>query len=244
MALRFDVIDMGIGIAPDDQERLFRAFAQADSSTTRKFGGTGLGLAICRQLVELMGGTLGLISAPGEGLDVLVRAVACAAPRASNRTQPPDEPRSLAGRRALVVDDNATNRRILRQQLLSWGVERRRGRRRLPGARAARPPPPKPARRFDLGVIDLNMPGMDGIELAQHAEGGPGDRGDHAVPAQLLRRTARRGRVASAGLRRQPDQAGPLVGAVRLPDHQPQRRSQPPPAATRTGDRANPRPWR
>ena len=124
MALRFDVIDMGIGIAEEDQKRLFRAFAQADSSTTRKFGGTGLGLAICRQLVELMGGPARPGQCPGRGLDLLVRAVVAAAPRAAAvRRRPRATRRASAGKRALVVDDNATNRMILRQQLLAWGVE-------------------------------------------------------------------------------------------------------------------------
>jgi PAS domain S-box-containing protein len=163
-ALRFDVIDMGIGIAASDQERLFRAFAQADSSTTRRFGGTGLGLAICRQLVELMGGKLGLVSAPGEGSTFWFELSL----RRSEQAQlaaPAVDLRSLDGLRALVIDDNATNRMILRQQLLSWGVtavEATDGYEGLQLAAAAA----ATGQGFDIGVIDLNMPGMDGLELA------------------------------------------------------------------------------
>lgn len=170
VALRFEVIDDGIGVAPVDQERLFGAFSQADSSTTRRFGGTGLGLAISRQLVDLMGGKLGLVSAPGEGstfwFELSLR-------RAQTEitvlgSAPPD----LAGRKALIVDDNATNRKIVRQQLLSWGVEPVEA---CDGyeatglaAEAAESGSP-----FDLGVIDLNMPGMDGVELAEILKGDP-----------------------------------------------------------------------
>ena len=220
VALHFEVSDTGIGIAAEDQERLFSAFAQADSSTTRKFGGTGLGLAISRQLVELMGGRLGLRSAPGEGstfwFEMSLRR---------GDDVPTDErsadPRTLSGQRALVVDDNATNRRILRQQLLSWGVEAVEavdGYQALELALTAA----QDGRSFDLGVVDLNMPGMDGIELARTLKADPGDGADHALPAELLRPSPRGSRIASHGLRRQPHEAGPLVGALRLPDHQPQ----------------------
>ena len=165
VALHFDVIDTGIGIAEKDQERLFSAFAQADSSTTRRFGGTGLGLTISRQLVELMGGRLGLESAPGEGSTFWFELSLKRGDEVS-----PDagvgDPRTLSGQRALVVDDNATNRRILRQQLLSWGVEAVEaadGYQALELALTAA----QDGRSFDLGVVDLNMPGMDGIELAR-----------------------------------------------------------------------------
>ena len=169
IALRFEVADTGIGIAPEDQERLFTAFAQADSSTTRRFGGTGLGLTISRQLVQLMGGRLGLRSTPGEGstfwFELSLRRTADApSPGRGGDT------RTLSGQRALVVDDNATNRRILRQQLLSWGVETVEavdGFQGLELALAAA----QDDRAFDLGVIDLNMPGMDGIELARTLKG-------------------------------------------------------------------------
>jgi signal transduction histidine kinase/CheY-like chemotaxis protein/HPt (histidine-containing phosphotransfer) domain-containing protein len=171
VALRFDVVDMGIGIAEEDQKRLFRAFAQADSSTTRKFGGTGLGLAICRQLVGLMGGQLGLVSAPGEGSTFwfelsLGRPEPVGTPAEGEaRAQAHGDPQSLAGKRALVVDDNATNRRILSQQLRAWGiesVEAEDGYQAMGHAAAAA----QNGKAFDIGVIDLNMPDMDGIELA------------------------------------------------------------------------------
>jgi two-component system, sensor histidine kinase and response regulator len=165
VALRFDVSDTGLGIAPEDQERLFRAFTQADSSTTRKYGGTGLGLTICRQLVELMGGRLGLESTPGDGstfwFELSMRRTHDApAPGTGSDTK------TLSGQRALIVDDNATNRRILRQQLRSWGVEAVEavdGFEALELAGTA----VQDGRPFDLGVIDLNMPGMDGMELAR-----------------------------------------------------------------------------
>ncbi len=170
VALHFDVSDTGIGIAEEDQERLFSAFAQADSSTTRRFGGTGLGLAISRQLVELMGGRLGLRSAPGEGstfwFELSLRRGDDIATDGSS------DPRTLSGQRALVVDDNATNRRILRQQLLSWGVEAVEaadGYQALELALTAA----QDGRSFDLGVVDLNMPGMDGIELARTLKADP-----------------------------------------------------------------------
>jgi PAS domain S-box-containing protein len=164
VALRFEVIDMGIGIALADQERLFHAFAQADSSTTRQFGGTGLGLAICRQLVELMGGKLGLISAPGEGSTFWFELSLCRAETVALGDADAN-PRDLVGRLTLIVDDNATNRKILRQQLRSWGVgsveaaDGFEAIRLAVGAADA-------GEGFDLAVIDLNMPGMDGMELA------------------------------------------------------------------------------
>jgi PAS domain S-box-containing protein len=171
VALRFEVIDQGIGIAQSDQERLFSAFAQADTSTTRKYGGTGLGLAISRQLVELMGGRLGLISAPGEGSTFWFelsfrRAESLASPELSANSE------ILEGRRALIVDDNATNRVILLKQFMSWGVEAVEsdgGLQALELAAAAA----EAGQAFDIGVIDLNMPDMDGIEVAAALKADP-----------------------------------------------------------------------
>jgi CheY-like chemotaxis protein len=162
--LRFEVQDSGIGIAAADQERLFVPFSQADASTTRRFGGTGLGLAISKQLVGLLGGELGLISAPNEGstfwfeLSLDRSDMPTVAPA-------PDQVHSLIGRKALIVDDNATNRLILRQQLRSWGiqtVEAEDGFQAIEFAASAA----HEGEPFELAVLDLNMPGMDGLDLA------------------------------------------------------------------------------
>ena len=171
VALRFEVVDTGIGIAPEEQERLFSAFAQADSSTTRRFGGTGLGLTISRQLIELMDGKLGMTSTPGEGSTFWFELSLRRSEEVA-KAEPGADPRTLSGQRALVVDDNATNRRILRQQLVSWGVEAIEavdGFQALEIAGTA----VQEGRGFDLGVVDLNMPGMDGLELARAMKADP-----------------------------------------------------------------------
>ena len=117
--MRVSVRDTGIGISDEARTRLFTPFAQADGSTTRRFGGTGLGLAISRHLVELMGGEIGVDSTRRRGLDVLVHAAARAGAEPAARCRYPGE---LAGRRVLVVDDNATNAEILEHHALAGGM--------------------------------------------------------------------------------------------------------------------------
>jgi two-component system, sensor histidine kinase and response regulator len=161
--LRFEVIDTGIGISPEAQSHVFNAFSQADSFTTRKYGGTGLGLAICRQLAALMGGEIGVHSEVNRGstfwFEVRLEPVADASPSLTRL------PRlNLVGMRALIVDDNASNREILQQHLQSWGAEVTAVQ---TGAAALAALNADEVARFDLALVDDQMPGTDGIQLAK-----------------------------------------------------------------------------
>ena len=159
---RFEVRDSGIGVSEEAQARLFCAFVQADSSTTRRFGGSGLGLAIAKRLVEMMHGQIGMHSEAGRGTlfwfelpllkqDPDARSVVNMAER-------------LNGLRVLVVDDNATNREILAHQLEGWAMQYTGA---ADGQQALQELQQTATRPFDLAILDLHMPGMDGFELAR-----------------------------------------------------------------------------
>ncbi len=165
--LRIDVRDTGIGIPASAMDRLFQSFSQVDASIARRYGGTGLGLAISRRLAELMGGSLTAESSgvPGEGSTFhLVARMPVGAADAVTSTRGPRIQADLGGRRVLVVDDNATNRRILVAQTARWGM--------LPRETGS----PREAlgwltggEQFEIILSDLLMPGMDGLELATRA---------------------------------------------------------------------------
>ncbi|MBP7564574.1 MAG: response regulator [Burkholderiaceae bacterium] len=159
--IEFRVTDTGIGIAPDRAAALFEAFTQADASTTRKYGGTGLGLAICKRLAELMGGQVGVESTPGVGSTfwfTIAAPVAHIPPAVT-----PAQTDVVNGKRALVVDDHATNVRILTRQLQLWGMQ-------VTGVESAahalawldaQDAPPH------VIVTDMHMPDMDGVSFAR-----------------------------------------------------------------------------
>lgn len=169
--LRFAVQDTGIGIATERLNAIFEAFAQADSSTTRRYGGTGLGLAITSRLVALMGGEVHASSTLGEGATF---SFAIDLPVGNTDRYSQGVETTLTGRRVLVADDNETNRSILQNQLHAWGLEVdvvANGYDALDHARqAARNNVP-----FDYLLLDFKMPGIDGLKLAEeiHAEFGP-----------------------------------------------------------------------
>ncbi len=169
LRFRIEVQDTGIGIPPEHQTHLFQRFSQADSSTTRRFGGTGLGLAICRRLVEMMGGEIGVVSAPGEG-SIFWFSVPLAA--ATSPEPPPPAPVGLENRRVLVVDDNPTNRKVLDHTFRRWHLQHSSvdsaaaALRELAQAATDRQP-------YELVVLDHQMPDTDGLDLARRIRANP-----------------------------------------------------------------------
>jgi signal transduction histidine kinase/DNA-binding response OmpR family regulator len=164
VALEFSVRDTGIGIPADRMGRLFHSFSQADSSTSRKYGGTGLGLAISKRLTSLMGGNMWAESSgmPGEGsaFHFTIQTETVAMPERSRRDLHGIQP-ALNEKRVLIVDDNATNRRILTLQLQAWGMQARDSETPAEALKWIKRGDP-----FDLAILDMHMPGMDGVALA------------------------------------------------------------------------------
>ncbi len=160
--VRFEVADSGIGIAAEHLPRLFQAFEQADSSTTRRFGGTGLGLAITRRLAQLMGGDAGVESTLGVGSTFWLTARLGQVSADRERHLIP----SLQGKRALVIDDNLIPRMAHTQMLRMTGLESEAadsGETALEIIRAA----DAGEHPFDLVLVDLLMPDMGGFEVIE-----------------------------------------------------------------------------
>ena len=163
ITLKFSVHDTGIGMTAEQAAKLFQPFAQADSSTTRKYGGTGLGLTISKRLAEMMGGEIWVESEPGRGSTFSFTAnFGLGKEKAKKRFKPSPELRRM---KVLVVDDNATSRDIFREMLESFSFEVTlaasgpEGLSELEKASESQP--------FELVIMDWQMPGMDGIEASR-----------------------------------------------------------------------------
>ncbi len=168
--LRVEVRDTGIGISSEARARLFGAFEQADGSTTRRFGGTGLGLAISKKLVGMMGGEIGVDSTPGMGSTFWFSIpIVDAGPEAPSQPAPVEQ---LRGQRVLIVDDNATNRRVLELQCAGWGLRSTLATGALEALELLRSAQ-RAGERFELVLVDQAMPDVDGLEFAQKLRAEP-----------------------------------------------------------------------
>jgi two-component system, sensor histidine kinase and response regulator len=169
VSVRISVTDTGIGIPPDKKDLLFQGFSQLDASHSRRFGGTGLGLAISKQLVEMMGGEIGAISGTGTGSTFWFSVTLEKRRDTVTSLQIPSDFRHV---RVLAVDDNTTNREILDEQLAGFGITHELvpdGEHALAALRKAA----GAKDTFALAIIDLQMPNMDGEQLAQTIRSDP-----------------------------------------------------------------------
>ncbi len=166
--LTFAVRDTGIGLSEEGMSRLFQSFSQADSSTTRKYGGTGLGLAISKKLAEMMGGTMWAVSngvGTGSTFIFTVKAEVANLPPTQKRAYTGIQP-ELQNKRVLIVDDNATNRYILNMQTSKWGMAPRDTESPVTALEWI-----ESGEAFDIAILDMHMPEMDGLELAKRIRG-------------------------------------------------------------------------
>jgi two-component system sensor histidine kinase/response regulator len=211
--VRVEVADSGIGIAPEQLERLFTSFTQADSSTTRRYGGTGLGLAICKRLVELMGGTIGVESAPGQGA-IFWFTLPFEPADANGESAPP--PAVLRDLRALIVDGSAMSRALLRQHLAAAQMasgEAGRADAALAELRAAaaRGAP------FALAIVDLDVPEQGGLSVVTAIRAEPALDATRVVlltPAELDGQAARPPQFGIAVRVAKPIRRAPLYRAL------------------------------
>ena len=169
-AIRFAVSDTGIGIPSSRTAAIFESFSQVDESTTRKYGGTGLGLAIVKQLVELMGGEVGIQSKLGQGSTFWFTVILTKQPHVAAKRRPQDA--DIQGLRVLVVDDNAANRDIVCHYLTEWGCDAEQAPDAYHALAMLREATEEPS-PFKLAVLDMNMPHMDGEKLGLAIEADP-----------------------------------------------------------------------
>ena len=180
VVLAVDVADTGVGIEPAHRPSLFDAFMQGDPSTTRQHGGTGLGLAITRQLVTALGGSIGVDSVPGKGSTFAFTARFARATSAPSRPVKHADPDLLRGRRVLVVDDNATNRLILDEQLSAWDMRPVTVGSADEAMTALRTAADR-GEPFEVAVLDLLLPDIDGLALARAIRAGAAESRLHLL---------------------------------------------------------------
>ena len=169
VVVRFEITDSGIGISPEAQARLFQPFTQADSSTSRKYGGTGLGLAISKQLTEQMGGSVGIVSRPGHGSTFWCTAHFAKQTTYTLAIVPSAE---LAGRRVLILDDNESNRVILHHLVTGWGMVADQAQ-DADSAIALLEQQAEKGLSYDVAIVDMLMPGKDGLQFAKEMKAHP-----------------------------------------------------------------------
>ncbi|MEH2104803.1 GAF domain-containing protein [Nostoc sp.] len=195
----FAITDTGLGITPEDQCKLFKPFTQVDASTTRKYGGTGLGLAICKQLVSLMGGEMGVESRLGKGSKfwfevTLPKQLYPISSEGDGFANGKGERELLLNRRLLVVDDNATNRKIIYHQATRWGMLVDQAASATTALKAIQEAA-KQKNLYDIAVVDMQMPEIDGMTLGEQIKANSAIAG---LPLIMLTSTNQRDEIQRA----------------------------------------------